>query len=115
MVAGVFGDLATNRGGARVFLQNADGSFQPGVVIDAGVSTPAVATGDFNGDGKADFVAGGQLASSPNFIFGVSLLLGNGNGTFATAVAIPTAFGPQQVASGDYEGDAETDLIVAHY
>ncbi len=76
--------------------------------FDAGTSAFAVATGDFNGDGKLDVVVAN--ASSNN----VSVLLGNGDGTFQAPVDYPTGSQPSSVAVGDFNGDGKLDLAVAN-
>jgi hypothetical protein len=69
-----------------------------------------IATGDFNGDGKPD------LAVTNGFSNDVSILLGNGNGTFASAATFPTDGGaPREVITGDFNGDSKLDLVVANY
>ncbi len=62
--------------------------------------------GDFNGDGKAD------LAVVKTDVFGVSILLGNGDGTFQTAISSPVSSYPLGLATGDFNGDGKTDLAV---
>jgi FG-GAP-like repeat/Abnormal spindle-like microcephaly-assoc'd, ASPM-SPD-2-Hydin/HYDIN/CFA65/VesB-like, Ig-like domain len=64
---------------------------------------------DFNGDGKQDLVVGNG-ATRPST---VSVLLGNGDGTFQTAVSYPFGKGDSFVAVGDFNGDRRPDLIVA--
>jgi trimeric autotransporter adhesin len=63
----------------------------------------AVLTADFNGDGIPDLVILGS---------GISVLLGNGDGTF-TAAPSPPAFLPGAIAVGDFNGDSIPDLAVA--
>jgi hypothetical protein len=63
--------------------------------------------GDFNKDGKTDLAA---LVNSDN---AVSILLGNGDGTFQNGVEYPTANDPIIFASTDLNGDAALDLAVA--
>jgi hypothetical protein len=66
------------------------------------------ATGDFNGDGNAD-LAIANLSSN-----NVSVLLGNGNGTFQTAVTYSTGASPTFVVVSDFNGDRKPDLAVVN-
>jgi hypothetical protein len=73
--------------------------------------TPAkIVTADFNRDGKADVVA----LNSNNVL---SILLGNGNGTFAapkTIAILPSnsAGFPTLMVAADFNGDGKPDLLV---
>jgi hypothetical protein len=62
-----------------------------------------VMTADFNGDGIPDLVILGS---------GISVLLGNGDGTF-TAASSPSNDLPGAIAVGDFNGDGIPDLAVA--
>src|SRR5271170_3448340 len=44
----------------------------------------------------------------------VSILIGNGNGTFKTQVTYPVGNGPDSVAVADFNGDGIPDLVVAN-
>ena len=70
------------------------------------VGRPAWQLGDFNGDGKLD------LAVVNNNDNTVSILFGNGDGTFQAGVAYPTAIAPNSVVTGDFNGDGVLDLAV---
>jgi len=67
-----------------------------------------VAAGDFNGDGKID-LAVANIGSDT-----VSILLGNGNGSFRAAVNYTTGTSPRAVAVADLNGDRKLDLVVAN-
>lgn len=45
----------------------------------------------------------------------VTILLGNGDGTFTARATIPVAGGPQSVAAGDFNRDGKLDLAVVSY
>jgi FG-GAP-like repeat len=104
---------ATSDLGAWVFLGNGDGTFQNPVSYDAGLDEDSVALADFNGDGKLDIVVANNRSSTANSY--VSVLLGNGNGTFQAAVSYGVGVQPKTVAVGDFNGDGKPDLAVANY
>jgi hypothetical protein len=75
------------------------------------VSLFALAAGDFNGDGKLDVaVANSGFGSAGG---AVSVLLGNGDGTFQAPQSFPTDFNPVSVAVADLNGDGKLDIVTA--
>ena len=79
----------------------------PKSITTAGTGPSAMATGDFNGDGYLDIAVANQTGNS------VTILQGNGDGTF-TALANPTAVAsPTFLAAGDFNNDGLLDLVVA--
>jgi RHS repeat-associated protein len=101
-----------------ILLGNGDGTFRPAGTFPAG-SRPSIcdrclAVGDFNRDGKPDLVIGLSLGA-PSFQMGVSVLLGNGDGTFQPPRLITIAEQGQgtSIAVGDFNGDGKPDLAVA--
>ena len=103
----------SNAGGVGIYLGNGDGTFQAAVNYPTGPNSSSVAVGDFNGDGKLDLAVAnvGTVGDSPG---NVSILLGNGDGTFQPAVNYSAGQGPASVAVGDFNGDGKLDLAVAN-
>jgi len=67
-----------------------------------------VAIGDLNGDDELDLAIGSGDTDD------VSVLLGNGDGTFQAAVNYGAGVGAQVTAIGDFNGDDVPDLAVAN-
>jgi hypothetical protein len=106
-------DLAVTGGGVvSIFLGNGDGTFQPYVQYATGSGPVFVATGDFNRDGKLDLVTANNSSNESGT---VSVLLGNGDGTFQAHVDYGAGVGPYCVAVGDFSGNGILDLAVANY
>jgi hypothetical protein len=97
----------------RVLLGNGDGTFQTARNFPAGSAPRSVAVGDFNGDGLLDLAVANE-GTWPNFRDGsVSVLLGNGDGSFRFFRDLAAGYGPQSVAVADLNGDGLLDLVVA--
>jgi autotransporter-associated beta strand protein len=99
-----------------VLLGNGNGTFASAVNFSAGVRPVSVAVADVNGDGRPDlFVANDtSLQTFPYSPGGVSVLLGNGNGTFTPAQLFAAGAYPNAVAVADVNGDGRKDLVVAN-
>ena len=94
-----------------VLLGNGDGTFQVARSVyfnGGGARFWYIAEGDFNGDGKLD------LAVTDYSNNNVSVLLGNGDGTFQAPRTFPVGIHPAQVAVGDFNGDGKPDLVVSN-
>jgi len=72
-----------------------------------GRAPQAIATGDFNGDGRWD------LATVNGTSDDVSVLLGNGNGTFQSAVSFGVGKIPLALIAEDMDRDGVLDLVLA--
>jgi hypothetical protein len=68
----------------------------------------AVAVGDVTGDGKLDVVVTNFANNT------LSVLAGNGDGTFAPPVAYPTRASPTGVAIADLNRDGRPDFLVTN-
>jgi hypothetical protein len=105
-------DLVVALGGTNitVLLGKGDGTFQAPVNYAAGSSPSVVAVADFNGDGKLD-IAVGNIGDNSNP--SMSILLGNGDGTFQPAVNYSVPCCPSSIVAGDFNEDGKLDLVVA--
>jgi hypothetical protein len=122
-------DLAiTNNDTASIsiLLNQGNGTFGAPVNYAVGNGPFAVVAADFNGDGKLDLAVSnycvhtyvspsvdGFLCINPPFDNTVSILLGNGDGTFQTAKNNAAGNGPYQLVAADLNNDGKTDLVIA--
>ncbi|HEY4840658.1 MAG TPA: FG-GAP-like repeat-containing protein [Terriglobales bacterium] len=111
-----------SEGTVSVLIGNGKGGFQAAVSYGSGgVMASSVAIADVNGDGKLDLVVANycQSSSTCNYLFGpgsVSVLLGNGDGTFQAAISFGSGgCNADSVAVADVNGDGHPDLVVANY
>ena len=108
-------DLVTANSGdddISLLIGNGDGTFGTATnfPVSGGLQPLSIATGDFNADTNLDVVTANQDSDN------VSILLGNGDGTFGTATNFNTGNGPQHVVVGNFDKDSDLilDLAVAN-
>ena len=89
-------------------LQAQPVSFVGAKKFSAGTDPVASVVGDFNQDGNQD-LAVANLGSND-----VSVLLGNGDGTFQPAVNFPVGGSPNSIVMDYFNGDSIQDLAVAN-
>ncbi len=100
-----------------VLLGKGDGTFPTQVLYSTGgVQSYSVAVGDLNGDGKPDIVASNYCTTEAcNGDGSVSVLLGNGDGTFQAATTYDSGGRfATSVALGDVNGDGKLDVMVGN-
>jgi hypothetical protein len=108
-------DLVTTAGGAiSVWLGNGNGTFQPRRTFSAGPYGAGIVVADLNGDGKVDVATGG-IGTAFGSVGAVSVLLGNGDGTFQARQTFAAGLIPGSIAVADVNGDGKPDLIVANH
>jgi autotransporter-associated beta strand protein len=91
-----------------VLLGNGNGTFQAATSFTSnlnGQGPDSVVVADINGDNKPDILTGNLTGS-------VSVLLGNGNGTFQTGTTYPGVPMPA-IAVADMNADGKPDVIAA--
>jgi hypothetical protein len=95
---------ASNRPVVTVFRGLGDGTFLQGTEYAAGRTATALFVADLNGDDLPDLVAGGD---------GVSMLLGNDDGTLGAPVPVTDTAGVAALTGEDFDGDGDVDLALA--
>jgi hypothetical protein len=97
-------------GAVQVMLNNGNGTFGNSNYYPVGVGPDGIAAADFRHDGKIDLAVANNNFEAPST---VSVLLGNGNGTFQTAVNYPVGAGPAGISIADFTGNGKQDIAVA--
>ncbi|MCP5384009.1 MAG: VCBS repeat-containing protein [Altererythrobacter sp.] len=103
-------DIVTpNQRDTSVLLQNSSGgTFRIGQRL--AVQSPfAVALADIDGDGATDLIVASDETRSGLFVFA-----GSGSGLFETAASLELDLvsGAKNIATGDFDGDGRTDIVV---
>ena len=91
---------------APTATQTANGIGVPAPTYAVGHGPASLTIADVNGDGIPDIIVANFVDNT------VSILLGNGDGTFKPAVAVPVGNGPVFVTTADMNGDGKPDLVV---
>jgi hypothetical protein len=98
--------------GAYVLLGNGDGTFSAPSMYLAGVSPSSIAIADLNHDGLLDLVLGNYISNAQGT---VNVLLGRGDGTFASPLSFPVGKHTTSVAIGDFNADGKPDIVATNF
>jgi len=113
-------DLAIISGGqssgvVSVLLGRGDGSFEAPTAYPVGTGPASIVAGDFNSDGNLDLaVANANCTFNSCGPGTVSVLLGNGDGTFKAQQTFDTGTEPGGIIAADVNQDGILDLITAN-
>lgn len=100
--------VARNTGAVQVYLGNAQRTFRLVGQYDVGTNPAGMIAHDLNSDGILDLAVANQGAAS------VSVLLGNGDGTFGSREDYGVGAGrPYAITVADFNRDKKPDLAVA--
>lgn len=104
-------DLAVaNNRFISILLGVGNGTFLPAILINIGDSPLiGILAADFNGDGILDLAV---TNDEPGNV--ISILLGNGDGTFQSPTNYATGTRPGQFVAADFNGDGILDLAVTN-
>ncbi|MFT5324045.1 MAG: subtilisin-like proprotein convertase family protein [Planctomycetaceae bacterium] len=106
---------ATIPGVVTVHLGLGDNEFQQAGSFDVGMNAISVTLADFNGDSILDVVTANEFPVGDASENGtLSVLIGNGDGTFGSAVSIEAGVGPSSVIAEDLDQDGNIDLAVTN-
>ena len=114
-------DLATANSGSNsvsILLGNGNATFQPAVAYAVGNTPVSIATDSFNPNGFADLVTANQGNVCPptfNPCGTLTVLGGNGDGTFFTATTLFPQFVPVKVATGLFDASLNSDIVVTSH
>jgi len=97
--------------GLYIGLNAGDGTFLTPQTCTSGAPDPRwIASGDFNGDGDIDLAV--TNSTSTGYGTEVSVFTNNGSGWFSGPVNYYSHSYPGPVIAGDFDGDADIDLVV---
>ena len=99
-------------GRLAILTGNGDGTFTPTSTVNIPYTTfiadYSMAAGDFDGDGKLD------LAVANGAVNNVTIVMGNGDGTFVQSTTLPMGISPRDLTAADFAGNGKAGLAVVN-
>jgi hypothetical protein len=105
---------STSESSLSLLFGNGLGSFAPAQSLTVGRYTENVIAVDVNEDGNVDLISADSYSPGGTAGSTLSLLLGNGHGSFSAAIPVPVGPGPYGVVAGDFNDDGRVDLCTAN-
>lgn len=96
-----------------VLINNGNGTFANAVNYPVDFNPESCAAADYNGDGKIDLAVGNFLGG-PTSLGTMSILIGNGDGTFQAAVTT-AVLNPFHILAADLNADGKQDLVTTGF
>lgn len=108
-------DIATVNNSSNtvsILINNGDGTFRAHTEFATGAGPTGLAAVDLNKDGKMDLVTSNSTADAAH---SVSILLGNGDGTFQPHRDIDGGAIPNSITVGDFNHDGNPDIATSNF
>ena len=106
-----------------VLLGIGNGTFQAERQFPVGRTPHSLAAADLNHDGIPDLVVGNEITFSREYVAGeqggntdtVSVLFGNGDGSFQSRTTFTIGDGPHALAIADFDKDNNPDIVAVNF
>jgi hypothetical protein len=95
-----------------ILLGNGDGTFRPQTTFATAPQPGYVVAGDFNADGNLDLATVARQQNDASWV--VSVLLGNGDGTFQAHQDLATGDAPSEIVLADFNNDMNLDMATVN-
>jgi hypothetical protein len=104
-----------DHGSVDLLFGNGNGELDAPVILAAGQNPVGVTARDFDGDGRLDLAVANQHNPASTSGGRLTILPGNGDGTFGAAVLFDIRAFPTSIGPGDLNRDGKPDLVVSSF